>query len=70
MHDMAKNSPVGLLFMISKVLENLVNDRLADHIEKCGLFSDFQCSFRSYQSTFDYLLVSDRTARTFNSSGG
>ena len=42
-----------VFFVISKVFENLVNNRIIDHIEKCGLFSDFQYGFRSSQSTFD-----------------
>ena len=44
--------------------------RLVDHLEKCGLFSDFQHGFRSCQSTTDLLtVVSDRVARAFNRSG-
>ena len=39
----AKNyRPVSLLSVVSKVFEKLVNNRIVDHIEKCGLFSDFQ----------------------------
>ena len=35
---MAKNyCPVSLLSVVSKVFEKLVNDRLIDHFEKCGL---------------------------------
>ena len=30
--------PVSLLFVFSKVFEKLVNNRLVDHLEKCGLF--------------------------------
>ena len=38
----AKNyRPVSLLSMVSKVFEKLVNNRTADHLQKCGLFSDF-----------------------------
>ena len=38
----AKNyHPVSLLTVISKVFEKLVNNRLVDHLEKYGLFSDF-----------------------------
>ena len=56
--------------MVSKVFEKLVNNRIVDHLEKCGLFSDFQYSFRSSRSTVDLLtLVSDRIARAFNKSG-
>ena len=56
--------------MVSKVFENLVNNRIVDHLKKCGLFSDFQYGFRSSQSTGDLLtVVSDRIARDFNRSG-
>ena len=56
--------------MVSKVFEKLVNNRIVDHIEKCGLFSDFQYGFRSSQSTADLLtVVSDRIGRAFNRSG-
>ena len=62
--------PVSLLFLVSKVFEKLVNNRIVEHIEKCGLFSDFQYGFRSSQSTADLLtLVSDRIVRAFNRSG-
>ena len=44
----AKNCcPVCLLYVVSKVFEKLVNDRIVDHLEKCGLFSDFQYGSRS-----------------------
>ena len=39
--------PVGLLSLVSKVFEKLLNNRLVDHLEKSGLFSDFQYGFRS-----------------------
>ena len=56
--------------MVSKVFENLVNNRIVDHLEKYGLFSDFQYGFRSSRSTADLLtVVSDRIARAFNRSG-
>ena len=46
--SIAKNyDPVSVLFVVSKVLEKLVNNRIVDHLEKCGLFSDFQYGFRS-----------------------
>ena len=39
----AKNyHPVSLLFVVSKVFEKLVNNKIVDHLEKCDLFSDFQ----------------------------
>ena len=54
----AKNyRPVSLLSVVSKVFEKLINKRIVDHLEKCGLFSDFQYSFRSSQSTADLLTV-------------
>ena len=67
----AKNyRPVSLLSVVSKVFEKLVNNRIVDHLEKCGLFSDFQYGFRSSQSTADLLtVVSDRITRAFNRSG-
>ena len=44
----AKNySPVSLLFVVSKLFEKLINNRIFDHLEKCGLFYDFQYGFRS-----------------------
>ena len=55
--------------MVSKVFEKLVNNRIVDHLEKCGLFPDFQYGFRSIRSTADLLtVVSDRIARAFNRS--
>ena len=36
----AKNyHPVSLLSVVIKVFEKLVNNRIVDHLEKCGLFS-------------------------------
>ena len=67
--SVAKNyHPVGLVYVVSKVFEKLVN-RIVDHLEKSGLFSDFQYGFRSSRSTADLLtVVSDRIARAFNKS--
>ena len=67
----AKNChPVSLLSVVSKVFEKLVNNRIVDHTEKYGHFSDFQYIFRSSQSTADVLtVVSDKIARAFNKSG-
>ena len=46
--SIAKNyHPVSLLPMVSKVFEKLVNNRIADQLEKCGLFSDFEYGFGS-----------------------
>ena len=33
--------PVSLLFVVSKIFEKLMNNRIVDLLEKCGLFSDF-----------------------------
>ena len=64
------HSSVSFLSVVSKVFEKLVNNRIVDHVEKCGLFSDFQHTFRSSQSTADLpTVVSDRIARGFNMSG-
>ena len=67
----AKNyCPVSLLSGVSKVFEKLVNNRTVNHLEKCGLFFDFQYGLRSSQSTADLLIVvSDRIVRAFNRSG-
>ena len=44
----AKNYfPVSLLSVVSKVFDKLVNNRIVDHLEKRGIFSDFQYGFRS-----------------------
>ena len=67
----AKNyRPLTLLPVVRKVFEKLVNNRIADHLEKYGLYSDFQYGFRSSRSTADLLaVVSDRIARAFNRPG-
>ena len=37
----AKNyTPVSLLSVVSKVFEKLINNRIVDQLEKCGLFSE------------------------------
>ena len=39
----AKNyHPVSLLSGVGNVFEKLLNNRIVGHLEKCGLFSDFQ----------------------------
>ena len=56
--------------MVSKIFEKLVDNRIGDHLEKWGLFSDFQYGFRSSRSTADLLtVVSDGIAGAFNGSG-
>ena len=55
--------------MVSKVFEKLVNNRIVDHLDKCGLFSDFQYGFRSSRSTSNLLtVVSDRIISAFHRS--
>ena len=67
----AKNyHPVSLLSVVSEVFEKLVNNRIVDHLEKSGLFSDFQYGFWSYRSTAYLRTVeSDRIAMAFNRPG-
>ena len=36
-----KYCPISLFSVVNKVFEKLVNTRIVDHLEKCGLFSDF-----------------------------
>ena len=69
--SIAKNYRLlSLLFVVSKVFEKLINNRIVDHLEKCDLFFDFQYGFRSSQSTADLLtVVYDRIAEAFNRSG-
>ena len=68
----AKNyDPVSFLSVVSKVFEKLVNNKIVDHLEKCGLLSDFQYGFRPSRSTADLLtVVSDRIARAFTRYDG
>ena len=65
--------------MVRKVFEKLEKNKIADHLEKCGLFSDFQYGCRSSPLTAGLLTVtSDRafirsgttsSARAFIRSG-
>ena len=60
----AKNyRPVNPLSVVNKVFDKLVNNRLVNHPEKGGLFSDFQYGFRPSRSTADLQrVVSGRLA--------
>ena len=49
--------PVSLFSVVSKVFEKLVNNRLVDHLEKCGFFPDSQYGFRSCRSTVDVICI-------------
>ena len=54
----AKNyRPVSLLFVVTKVFEKFVKTRIVDHLQKCGIFSDFQYGFRFTRSTARLLTV-------------
>ena len=56
--------------MVSKVFQKFLNNRIVDHLDKCGLFYDFQYGFRYSRPIADLLtVVSARIARVFNKSG-
>ena len=72
----AKNycSPVSLLSVDSKIFQKnfktLQNNRLVNHVKKCGFFSIFQYGLRSSQSTADLLPdESNRIGRALNRFG-
>ena len=45
----AKNYPLlSLLSVVSKVFEKPVNNKIVNHLEKCGLLSDSKYGFRLY----------------------
>ena len=57
-------------FCVSKVFENFVNNRIVDHLEKCGFLSDFQYGFTTSRPTADlFMVVSGRIAMAFNRCG-
>ena len=65
-----KTTALFVFICVSKVFEKLVNNRIVDHLEKCGLFSDFQYGFRSSRSTADLLTIASvRIVRAFNMCG-
>ena len=68
----AKNyHPVSLLSVVSKVFEKHVNNSIVDHLENCGLFSDFQYGFRPSRSVADLLTaVPAKIDRAFNNRSG
>ena len=62
--------PASLLSVVSTGFEKLVNNKIAHHLEKCDLFSDFQYGFRSSSSNADVLTnVSYRITKAINRSG-
>ena len=40
--------PFSPLSAVSEVFEELINNRLVDHLEKCNLFYDSHYGFRSF----------------------
>ena len=66
----AKNyRSISPLSVVSKVFEKLVNDRIVNHLEKFGLFSDFHDGFKYSRSTAGLLtVVSCRISSAFNRS--
>ena len=68
--DLLLKTTTLFLKVVSKVFEKLINNRIVDHLNKCGLFSDFHYGFRSSRSTAGLLsVVSDRICRVFSRSG-
>ena len=70
--NVGKRSTKLLVFFLwlVKAFEKLVDNRIVDHLEKCGFFSDFQYGFRSSRSTADLLtVVPDRISRDLIRSG-
>ena len=61
------NCLVSPLSVVSKIFQKFVNNRLANHLKKCGLFSDFQYDFR-YSTPVDSSNSCDKIARVFNRS--
>ena len=55
--SMAENQCPNSFLSVVKVFEKLLNNMLVDHLQKCGLFSDFQYGFSSFQSTVYNLKV-------------
>ena len=61
---------VSLFSVDSKIVESYVINKLADHVEKCGLFSDIKYGFSSSRSTLNLpTAVSERIARDINIFG-
>ena len=41
-------SPVGFFYVVVKSFEKVASNTIVDHLEKSGLFSDYQYCFRSF----------------------
>ena len=64
----AKNyRPFSLLSVVSKVFEKLINNRLIDHLENCGLFFWFQVWFDRSNKTGDPKEIQMNPKETMNS---
>jgi ribonuclease HI len=55
-HDPASYRPISLTNTIEKIMERLVTDRLAYHLEKNNLLNNVQTGFRKNKSTTDQIL--------------
>ena len=65
-----KTTTLLVFFLWLEVFQKLINNRIVDHLEKGGLFSNFQYGFMSSRSTVDLLAVaSDGIARAINKPG-
>lgn len=49
--------PISLTSCVCKVMENIINQRLAWHIEQRQLLTPYQYGFRKYRSTIDHLVT-------------
>ena len=65
-----KTTTLLVFFLWLEVFQKLINNRIVDHLEKGGLFSNFQYGFMSSRSTVDLLTVaSDGIARAIKKPG-
>ena len=55
--------PITLLQVVAKLMESILQRRLARHIEDGGLFNDAQTGFREGRSTIDNLFILTETMR-------
>ena len=61
--------PVSLLSVVSKLFEKLVDNRIVDHLEDYGLFSDFQYGFISRSTACLLIVVSDKLLELLTALG-
>ena len=60
---------VGVLSVFSVINEKLVNSKLVDHLEKCGIYTGSQYGLRSSISADLLTVVSERLNKVFNMPG-